>query len=106
MKGIKLKVSRCKFLQPKNERVLHAIQLGNVEPGDHSPWMRQKLFCARRWREVKLQAFSDADHKTLRDLKDKWNTLVHAARIPPKRRRGEPMPQELFYRVLTAHTPG
>jgi len=29
---------------------------------------------------------------------------VHAARIPPERRRGEPIPQELFDRVLTAHT--
>ncbi|QCD79695.1 hypothetical protein DEO72_LG2g9 [Vigna unguiculata] len=43
-------------------------------------------------------------HKTLRDLKDKWNTLVHTTRIPPERRRGEPIPQELFDRVLTAHT--
>ncbi|QCD79692.1 hypothetical protein DEO72_LG2g6 [Vigna unguiculata] len=61
---------------------------------------------SRRWREVKLQAFSDADHRTFRDLKEKWNTLVHAARIPPLRRRGEPIPQELFDRVLTAHTLG
>jgi len=28
------------------------------------------------------------------------------ARIPPKPRRGEPIPQELFDRVLTAHTLG
>ncbi|QCE13012.1 hypothetical protein DEO72_LG11g3 [Vigna unguiculata] len=62
MKVIKLKVSRCIFLQPKNERVFHVIQLGNVEPGDHSSWMR-------RWREVKLRAFSAADHRTIRDLK-------------------------------------
>ncbi|QCD76386.1 hypothetical protein DEO72_LG1g5 [Vigna unguiculata] len=61
---------------------------------------------SRRWREVKLRAFSNADHRTLRDLKDKWNTLVHAARIFPRRWRGEPTPQELFDRVLTAHTLG
>jgi len=39
-KGIKLKVSWWIFLQPKNARVLYVIQLGNVKPGDHSPWMR------------------------------------------------------------------
>jgi len=31
---------------------------------------------------------------------------VHAARIPHERWRGEPIPQELFDRVLTAHTLG
>ncbi|QCE13017.1 hypothetical protein DEO72_LG11g8 [Vigna unguiculata] len=110
MKGIKLKVSRCIFLQPKNERVLQVIQLGNVEPGDYSPWMRKKLLCERlnyfQLGEGKLRAFSDADHKALRDLKDKWNTLVHAARIPPEQRKGEPIPQEHFDRVLTAHILG
>jgi len=38
--------------------------------------------------------------------RDKWNTLVHAARIPRERRRAEPIPQELFDGVLTAHTLG
>jgi len=31
---------------------------------------------------------------------------VHAARIPRERRRAEPIPQELFDGVLTAHTLG
>ncbi|KAK6163183.1 hypothetical protein DH2020_000047 [Rehmannia glutinosa] len=34
---------------------------------------------------------------------DKWKTLVHTARISPQQRRGEPVPQELLDRVLTAH---
>ncbi|QCE16956.1 hypothetical protein DEO72_LG11g3975 [Vigna unguiculata] len=100
MKGIKLKVSRCIFLQPVNERVLQVIQMGNVEQGDYSPWMRKKLLCER------LNYLELEDHRTLRDLKDKWNTVVHAARILPERRRGEPILQQLFDRVLTAHTLG
>ncbi|THU60583.1 hypothetical protein C4D60_Mb07t14310 [Musa balbisiana] len=34
---------------------------------------------------------------------DKWKTLVHTARISPQQRRGEPVPQELLDRVLSAH---
>lgn len=56
-----------------------------------------------RWRDVKLCAFDDAKHRTYVDLKDKWKTLVHTARISPQQRRGEPVPQELLDRVLTAH---
>ncbi|KAF4365411.1 hypothetical protein F8388_012776 [Cannabis sativa] len=56
-----------------------------------------------RWRDVKLRAFEDADHRTYVDLKDKWKTLVHTARISPQQRRGEPVPQELLDRVLAAH---
>lgn len=56
-----------------------------------------------RWRDVKLHAFDDAKHRTYVDLKDKWKTLVHTARISPQQRRGEPVPQELLDRVLTAH---
>ncbi|XP_027342541.1 telomere repeat-binding protein 2-like [Abrus precatorius] len=56
-----------------------------------------------RWRDVKLQAFDNAKHRTYVDLKDKWKTLVHTARISPQQRRGEPVPQELLDRVLTAH---
>ncbi|KAI3801503.1 hypothetical protein L1987_29610 [Smallanthus sonchifolius] len=56
-----------------------------------------------RWRDVKLRAFDDANHRTYVDLKDKWKTLVHTARISPQQRRGEPVPQELLDRVLTAH---
>ncbi|GMP49328.1 hypothetical protein CsSME_00016350 [Camellia sinensis var. sinensis] len=56
-----------------------------------------------RWREVKLRAFDNAKHRTYADLKDKWKTLVHTARISPQQRRGEPVPQELLDRVLTAH---
>ncbi|XP_010514982.1 PREDICTED: telomere repeat-binding protein 2-like [Camelina sativa] len=56
-----------------------------------------------RWRDVKVHAFVDADHRTYVDLKDKWKTLVHTARISPQQRRGEPVPQELLDRVLKAH---
>lgn len=56
-----------------------------------------------RWRDVKIRAFDDAKHRTYVDLKDKWKTLVHTARISPQQRRGEPVPQELLDRVLTAH---
>ncbi|KAI3450375.1 hypothetical protein Pfo_007040 [Paulownia fortunei] len=56
-----------------------------------------------RWRDVKLRAFDSAKHRTYVDLKDKWKTLVHTARISPQQRRGEPVPQELLDRVLTAH---
>uniref|UniRef100_A0A6V7QSY5 Telomere repeat-binding protein 5-like n=1 Tax=Ananas comosus var. bracteatus TaxID=296719 RepID=A0A6V7QSY5_ANACO len=55
-----------------------------------------------RWRDVKLRAFDNAKHRTYVDLKDKWKTLVHTARISPQRRRGEPVPQELLDRVLAA----
>ncbi|KAK3232140.1 hypothetical protein Dsin_004021 [Dipteronia sinensis] len=57
-----------------------------------------------RWRDVKLRSFEDADHRTYVDLKDKWKTLVHTARIAPQQRRGEPVPQELLDRVLAAHS--
>lgn len=33
---------------------------------------------------------------------DKWKTLVHTASISPQQRRGEPVPQELLDRVLSA----
>ncbi|XP_019084776.1 PREDICTED: telomere repeat-binding protein 2 isoform X2 [Camelina sativa] len=56
-----------------------------------------------RWRDVKVHAFVDAEHRTYVDLKDKWKTLVHTARISPQQRRGEPVPQELLDRVLKAH---
>ncbi|KAL6516449.1 hypothetical protein OROGR_019754 [Orobanche gracilis] len=56
-----------------------------------------------RWRDVKLRAFDSAKHRTYVDLKDKWKTLVHTARISPQQRRGEPVPQELLDRVLMAH---
>lgn len=56
-----------------------------------------------RWRDVKQCAFDNAKHRTYVDLKDKWKTLVHTARISPQQRRGEPVPQELLDRVLAAH---
>ncbi|CAN0854250.1 Telomere repeat-binding protein 5 [Linum grandiflorum] len=60
-----------------------------------------------RWRDVKMKAFDHAKHRTYVDLKasflDKWKTLVHTATISPQQRRGEPVPQELLDRVLTAH---
>ncbi|XP_057522802.1 telomere repeat-binding protein 3-like [Amaranthus tricolor] len=57
-----------------------------------------------RWRDVKLCAFENAKHRTYVDLKDKWKTLVHTARISPQQRRGEPVPQELLDRVLSAQS--
>ncbi|KAK4480279.1 hypothetical protein RD792_013347 [Penstemon davidsonii] len=57
-----------------------------------------------RWRDVKMRAFENADHRTYVDLKDKWKTLVHTASIAPQQRRGEPVPQELLDRVLSAHS--
>ncbi|GFQ01955.1 telomere repeat-binding protein 4 [Phtheirospermum japonicum] len=57
-----------------------------------------------RWRDVKIGAFENADHRTYVDLKDKWKTLVHTASISPHQRRGEPVPQELLDRVLAAHS--
>ncbi|XP_020695415.1 telomere repeat-binding protein 2-like [Dendrobium catenatum] len=56
-----------------------------------------------RWRDVKLRAFDSVKHRTYVDLKDKWKTLVHTARISPQQRRGEPVPQDLLDRVLSAH---
>ncbi|KAI4322133.1 hypothetical protein L6164_021853 [Bauhinia variegata] len=56
-----------------------------------------------RWRDVKLRAFDNAKHRTYVDLKDKWKTLVHTARLSTQQRRGEPVPQQLLDRVLTAH---
>ncbi|KAI7747959.1 hypothetical protein M8C21_031462 [Ambrosia artemisiifolia] len=58
---------------------------------------------AGRWRDVKMRAFDDANHRTYVDLKDKWKTLVHTASISPQQRRGEPVPQDLLDRVLAAH---
>ncbi|KAL4191342.1 hypothetical protein AMTRI_Chr07g29400 [Amborella trichopoda] len=57
-----------------------------------------------RWRDVKLHAFDHAKHRTYVDLKDKWKTLVHTAKISPHQRRGEPVPQDLLDRVLSAHS--
>ncbi|KAG6500834.1 telomere repeat-binding protein 5-like [Zingiber officinale] len=56
-----------------------------------------------RWRDVKLCSFENEKHRTYVDLKDKWKTLVHTARISPQQRRGEPVPQGLLDRVLLAH---
>ncbi|EFH52484.1 predicted protein [Arabidopsis lyrata subsp. lyrata] len=56
-----------------------------------------------RWRDVKCHAFDHAKHRTYVDLKDKWKTLVHTAKISARQRRGEPVPQDLLDRVLAAH---
>nr|XP_043634434.1 telomere repeat-binding protein 4-like [Erigeron canadensis] len=57
-----------------------------------------------RWRDVKIRAFDDANHRTYVDLKDKWKTLVHTASISPQQRRGEPVLQHLLDRVLAANS--
>ncbi|XP_019099949.1 PREDICTED: telomere repeat-binding protein 6-like [Camelina sativa] len=56
-----------------------------------------------RWRDIKSHAFDHANHRTYVDLKDKWKTLVHTAKISARQRRGEPVPQDLLDRVLAAH---
>jgi uncharacterized protein YceH (UPF0502 family) len=66
-------------------------------------FLNQKYY-VYRWRDIKLRAFNQAKHRTYVDLKDKWKTLVHTARIAPHQRRGEPVPQELLERVTRAHT--
>ncbi|KAF3778649.1 Telomere repeat-binding protein 5 [Nymphaea thermarum] len=44
------------------------------------------------------------NRKFLRELwRDKRKTLVHTAQISPQQRRGEPVPQELLDRLLSAH---
>lgn len=60
-------------------------------------------FGTGRWKDIKIRAFENADHRTYVDLKDKWKTLVHTAEISPQQRRGEPVPQELLDRVLIAN---
>ncbi|CAH8311034.1 unnamed protein product [Eruca vesicaria subsp. sativa] len=56
-----------------------------------------------RWRDVKSHAFDHANYRTYVDLKDKWKTLVHTAKISARQRRGEPVPQQLLDKVLEAH---
>ncbi|KAL0417873.1 UNVERIFIED_CONTAM: Telomere repeat-binding protein 5 [Sesamum radiatum] len=46
-----------------------------------------------RWRDVKLRAFDSAKHRTYVDLKDKWKTLVHTARISLSKDGGSPCPR-------------
>ncbi|CAK9875389.1 unnamed protein product [Sphagnum jensenii] len=79
---------RCPFSVAEVEALVHAVE---------------KLGTGR-WRDVKLRAFDHAKHRTYVDLKDKWKTLVHTARIAPHQRRGEPVPQELLERVTRAHS--
>ncbi|KAG8387861.1 hypothetical protein BUALT_Bualt02G0065200 [Buddleja alternifolia] len=57
-----------------------------------------KLIYVNKWRDVNLRAFDSAKYRNV-DLKDKWKTLVHTARISPQQRRGQPVPQELHDRV-------
>ncbi|KAL6515002.1 tryptophan synthetase [Orobanche gracilis] len=54
-----------------------------------------------QWLQVKRSAFNNADHRTCQDLK--WKTLVHTSRISHEKRWGDPVPQPLLDRVLTAH---
>ncbi|XP_038706755.1 telomere repeat-binding protein 5 isoform X2 [Tripterygium wilfordii] len=90
------KSKRCKTVQ---RRIRRPFSVAEVEALVQAV---EKLGTGR-WRDVKLRAFDNAKHRTYVDLKDKWKTLVHTARISPQQRRGEPVPQELLDRVLTAH---
>ncbi|CAL0334843.1 unnamed protein product [Lupinus luteus] len=90
------KTKRAEFAQRRTRRPFSVTE---VEALVH---MVEELGTGR-WRDVKLRAFQNADHRTYVDLKDKWKTLVHTARISPQQRRGEQVPQELLDRVLAAH---
>ncbi|KAK7387395.1 hypothetical protein VNO78_28162 [Psophocarpus tetragonolobus] len=90
------KTKRSEFVQRRTRR---PFSVAEVEALVHAV----EELGTGRWRDVKLRAFENADHRTYVDLKDKWKTLVHTATISPQQRRGEPVPQELLDRVLAAH---
>ncbi|KAK7379266.1 hypothetical protein VNO80_04722 [Phaseolus coccineus] len=90
------KIKRSEFVQRRTRR---PFSVSEVEALVHAV----EELGTGRWRDVKLRAFENADHRTYVDLKDKWKTLVHTATISPQQRRGEPVPQELLDRVLAAH---
>ncbi|XP_024968583.1 telomere repeat-binding protein 5 isoform X2 [Cynara cardunculus var. scolymus] len=92
-------VSKSKQAEVAQRRIRRPFSVSEVEALVEAV---EKLGTGR-WRDVKLRAFDDAKHRTYVDLKDKWKTLVHTARISPQQRRGEPVPQELLDRVLEAH---
>ncbi|KAK1434865.1 hypothetical protein QVD17_00619 [Tagetes erecta] len=92
-------VSRSKGADVAQRRIRRPFSVSEVEALVEAV---EKLGTGR-WRDVKLRAFDDANHRTYVDLKDKWKTLVHTARILPHQRRGEPVPQILLDRVLAAH---
>ncbi|PWA38422.1 TRF-like 2 [Artemisia annua] len=90
---------KCKRSEVAQRRIRRPFSVSEVEALVQAV---EKLGTGR-WRDVKLRAFDNAKHRTYVDLKDKWKTLVHTARISPQQRRGEPVPQELLDRVLAAH---
>lgn len=91
-----LKPKRCETVQRRIRRPFSVFEVEALVQAV------EKLGTGR-WRDVKMRAFDNAKHRTYVDLKDKWKTLVHTARISPQQRRGEPVPQELLDRVLIAH---
>ncbi|XP_071689638.1 telomere repeat-binding protein 5-like [Rutidosis leptorrhynchoides] len=90
---------KCKRSEVAQRRIRRPFSVSEVEALVQAV---EKLGTGR-WRDVKLLAFDNAKHRTYVDLKDKWKTLVHTARISPQQRRGEPVPQQLLDRVLAAH---
>ncbi|XP_019056375.1 PREDICTED: telomere repeat-binding protein 2-like [Tarenaya hassleriana] len=94
------KSKRPEQQQAAQRRIRRPFSVGEVEALVQAV---EKLGTGR-WRDIKRHAFEGADHRTYVDLKDKWKTLVHTARIAPQQRRGEPVPHELLDRVLTAHS--
>ncbi|KAF5821552.1 putative transcription factor MYB-HB-like family [Helianthus annuus] len=90
---------KCKRSEVAQRRIRRPFSVSEVEALVQAV---EKLGTGR-WRDVKLRAFDNAKHRTYVDLKDKWKTLVHTARISPQQRRGEPVPQQLLDRVLAAH---
>ncbi|KAE9598788.1 hypothetical protein Lal_00022370 [Lupinus albus] len=91
---------KTKFAEFAQRRTRRPFSVTEVEALVH---MVEELGTGR-WRDVKLRAFQNADHRTYVDLKDKWKTLVHTATISPQQRRGEAVPQKLLDRVLAAHS--
>ncbi|KAF7131823.1 hypothetical protein RHSIM_Rhsim09G0166900 [Rhododendron simsii] len=94
--SVNQKTRRCELVQRRTRR---PFSVSEVEALVEAV---EKLGTGR-WRDVKLSAFENADHRTYVDLKDKWKTLVHTATISPHQRRGETVPQDLLDRVLSAH---
>lgn len=92
-------LNKCRGSEIGKRRIRRPFSVAEVEALVHAV---EKLGTGR-WRDVKLRAFEQAKHRTYVDLKDKWKTLVHTAKIAPHQRRGEPVPQELLDRVIHAH---
>ncbi|KAI3731101.1 hypothetical protein L1987_62284 [Smallanthus sonchifolius] len=77
---------RCEFSQRRTRRLFSVSEVEALVEA-------VETLGAGRWRDVKMRAFNDANHRTYVDLKDKWKTLVHTASISPQQRRGQAVPR-------------